>query len=522
MNNTVNIPASQLPKLRILVVDDNKTNLQMLLVFLKKLGHQTISAENGEEAVQFSAAQKPDLILLDIMMPVMDGFEAARQIRAQASDRWVPIIFLSALDRNENLVSGLDAGGDDFMSKPINFVVLEAKVVSMQRMLLLQRNAIETLKRIQVISDNVIDAIVTTNTQATIISCNSACERIFGWSIQEMIGQNITVLMPDAVSAASDQGLTQKNTSNSTEMVGIVREASATRKDGSLFPVELGVTQVDFDDEHLFISIIRDISERKQSEAKLRENAALLQRYYDETERESQLARSLIDQQLLRASLKDSKIHYWLTPAKHFSGDAVAVARSPQGKLYALLADATGHGLTAAISTLPVLTIFYSMVANNPLLSDVIGEINRQLKQAMPIGRFVAATFVCIDYANKSGEIWVGGTPESLLIGAEGALTHSFLSTQLPLGILDTEDDIVKTTLFSWTNDCQLLIYSDGVLEAENRHEVQFGHDRLMMALGKTPAATRHDAVRNALSLHLDGLSAHDDISLLLIDCSSE
>ena len=119
---------TQLPKpMKVLAVDDNRTNLHILQVFLKKLGHDVILAENGEEAVQKFITESPDLVLLDIMMPVMDGFEAARQIKAMCHDRWKPIIFLSALNRDENLVEGLEAGADDYLTKPINFVVLEAR-----------------------------------------------------------------------------------------------------------------------------------------------------------------------------------------------------------------------------------------------------------------------------------------------------------------------------------------------------------------------------------------------------------
>ena len=79
-----------------------------LQVFLKKLGHDVILAENGEQAVQRFHQSQPDLVLLDIMMPIMDGFEAARRIKAASKEKWVPIIFLSALNRDENLVEGLD------------------------------------------------------------------------------------------------------------------------------------------------------------------------------------------------------------------------------------------------------------------------------------------------------------------------------------------------------------------------------------------------------------------------------
>lgn len=79
--------------LRILAVDDNRTNLHILQVFLRKMGHEVMLAENGAQAVQQFKDHSPDLVLLDIMMPIMDGFEAARQIKALTRDKWVPIIF---------------------------------------------------------------------------------------------------------------------------------------------------------------------------------------------------------------------------------------------------------------------------------------------------------------------------------------------------------------------------------------------------------------------------------------------
>jgi PAS domain S-box-containing protein len=516
MSNTI------LPALRILVVDDNRTNLQILQVFLKKLGHETLTAENGAEAVARCLDQNPDLILLDIMMPVMDGFEAARRIRAQPSDRWLPIIFLSALDRNENLVTGLEAGGDDFMSKPINFIVLEAKMRAMQRMLLLQRQVSESLKRTKAISDNVLDAIITIDTHGTIVTCNPSCEMIFGWQLHEMIGQNVNMLMPEPFHSEHDAYVSTYVHGGPPKIIGALREETALRKDGSTFPMELGVTEIRFDNERLFVGILRDISERKASEQKLRENAEQLQRYYEETEAENRLARSLIDRQLLRPGLNDPHLHLFITPAQNFSGDIIAAARSRNGKLYALLADATGHGLTAAISTLPVLTIFYGMAPLGAPLADMVGEINLKLGQAMPVGRFVAATLVCLDQETQTGEIWIGGTPECLLVNEAGDVEQRFQSHQLPLGIIDTNAEMIQTIRFNWDKPCQLVICSDGLLEAASRDDQQFGEAGLLSAMRGIPANERHDNVRHALAEHLDGIAAHDDVSLLLIDCRIE
>lgn len=519
METTAYFNSDRMPALRILVVDDNRTNVQILQVFLKKLGHATIPAENGEQAVLKCASEKPDLVLLDIMMPVMDGFEAARQIRSRASDRWIPIIFLSALDREENLVAGLEAGGDDFMSKPINFVVLEAKMRSMQRMLLLQRKAMEALKRVEAISDNVLDAIVTIDTAAIIVACNASCERIFGWSRGEMLGQNVKMLMPEPVRGEHDTYVRNYVEGGPPQIMGFGREVKAVHKDGTLLSMELGVTEVRFDNERLFVGVIRDISDRKRAEEKLRENAEQLRRYYDETEAEAQLARGLIDQQLLRTGLTDPLLHFWLTPAQNFSGDVVAASRGPDGSLFALLADATGHGLTAAISTLPVLTIFYSMVPSGATLRAVISEINRQLRQSMPIGRFVALTLARLDESSLSGEIWVGGAPGALLLDENGLVIRHFESQQLPLGIIDSAPEMTAAVAFSWEGACQLLICSDGLIEAADKDGNQFGMDGTRHAVLQAPPHLRHEVIRKALAAHLEGLSAHDDISLLLIDC---
>lgn len=520
LNDSNALSFGNLPPLRVLVVDDNRTNLQILQIFLKKLGHTPLPAENGEEAVALWKSWQPDIVLLDIMMPVMDGFEAARQIRLQARERWTPIVFLSALDRDENLVAGLEAGGDDFMSKPINFVVLEAKMRSMQRMIHLQRKAIETLKRIQIISDSVIDAIVTINTQGSIVACNAACERIFGWDLSEMIGQNVNILMPEPHRSEHDAYIREFVQGGPPRVIGFGREVMAVRKDGSHFPMELGISEVRIDQERLFIGIMRDISDRKNAERQLLENARQLQAYYEENEAEAQLARTLIEQQLQRPGLCDSKIHYWLTPAKNFSGDVVAAARSAEGKLYAMLADATGHGLTAAISALPVVTGFYALVGNGLPLGELVGELNRQLKQSVPIGRFVAATLVCIDYARQELELWVGGTPEVFLIDAAGKVCERASSQHLPLGILETDSALTVTTKLTWTNPCQLVVCSDGLIEAANRDDASFGTEGLLTALQEASAHFRHRAVRSALERHLEDIGAHDDVSLLLIDCA--
>lgn len=506
-------------KLKILAVDDNRTNLHILQVFLKKLGHQVILAENGEEAVQCFTAEAPDLVLLDIMMPVMDGFEAARRIKAMTVERWTPIIFLSALNRDENLVEGLEAGGDDYLTKPINFVVLEAKLRSMQRSLALQQSSIDTLQRVKAISDNVIDALITIDRYGIIATVNPATTQIFGWEAHEMIGQNVNILMPEPCHSEHDSYLNNYQGGSPTKVMGRVREDTGRRKDGTNFPMNLGVSEITTDGNRMFVGVIRDISEQKRSEQTLRDNADLLQQFYDQTQNEQQLALRLMEMQLHRPGLDDPRLRYKVIAAGNFSGDVVAASRSPEGRFYALLADATGHGLAAAISALPVLAIFYRLTRQNNPVQEIIAELNQQLKESIPIGRFVAATLVCLDEVTHVGEIWVGGTPSALLFDRWGKKSHEFLSINLPLGIVDNNTLSCQPISFKWEKENQLLICSDGLLEATNVLGEQFGINGLVAATANTSAVTRFKSIELALEQHIQHVPALDDISLMIIDC---
>lgn len=507
------------PKLRVLTVDDNRTNLQILNVFLKKLGHEAIPAENGEVAVARYQEEHIDLILMDIMMPVMDGLDATRKIRSLPSERWIPIIFLSALDRDENLVGGLEAGGDDYLAKPINFVVLEAKMRSMQRTLMLQQRVTDSLHQLQTISDNVLEAIITIDTHATVISCNQAVERLFGWTQDELIGQNIKVLCPEPYRTEHDTYISEYVAGGPPRIIGFGREVPAQRRNGSVFDAELTVSEVRFDRKRMFIGVIRDISERKHAERLLTENAEKLQRYYETTETENQLAHALIERHLMRDELNDPLVSFWLTPAENFSGDVLAAARSDRGRLYALLADATGHGLTAAISTLPVLTLFYRMAAADVALKSIVSEINQQLRDSMPVGRFVGATFVCLDTQASEGEIWIGGMPSTVLLDECGSVIREFSSKEMPLGILGSDEIDTEPTSFNWQHACQLALCSDGLLEAENATGEQFGQARLLASMSGQSIGSRRDEVQTAVLDHLSACAAQDDISLLLLTC---
>jgi CheY-like chemotaxis protein len=127
----------------ILIADDNASDRLLLATIVGRQGHKVLSAANGAEAVALFMAERPQLVLMDAMMPVMDGFEAARLIKRMAGEALVPIIFLTSMTESEALARCLDAGGDDFIAKPYNQVVLTAKINAMNRLRLLQETVLQ-------------------------------------------------------------------------------------------------------------------------------------------------------------------------------------------------------------------------------------------------------------------------------------------------------------------------------------------------------------------------------------------
>jgi two-component system cell cycle response regulator len=123
---------------RILIVDDHPDNVEVIRVRLEARGYRTTCASDGEQALRLVAESPPDLILLDVMMPRMDGNEVARRIKADGSLPFIPIIMQTALDSTQNKVDGLSAGADGYVTKPIDFAELEARVEAMLRIKSLQ------------------------------------------------------------------------------------------------------------------------------------------------------------------------------------------------------------------------------------------------------------------------------------------------------------------------------------------------------------------------------------------------
>lgn len=138
--------------MKILVADDSKTTLTLITESLKKMGHTVIPVDDGFKAIQVYQTQHPDLIILDVIMEGMDGFECAKRIRNINTEEWIPIIFLSGAVDDENIAKGIDAGGDDYLTKPFSEITLASKIKAMQRIADMRKKLCSTTKKLQLLS----------------------------------------------------------------------------------------------------------------------------------------------------------------------------------------------------------------------------------------------------------------------------------------------------------------------------------------------------------------------------------
>ena len=128
-------------ELKVMVVEDSKVTMKALCNYLKRMGVPTpLTAGTGQEAVDLFRKHRPDIVLLDAILPDIDGFDVAKQYRAmEKGNEWTAIIFLTSMDKDEDVARGIEAGGDDYLLKPISEMVLRAKINAMRRLVEMQR-----------------------------------------------------------------------------------------------------------------------------------------------------------------------------------------------------------------------------------------------------------------------------------------------------------------------------------------------------------------------------------------------
>src|SRR4051812_14583330 len=262
------------PTANILIVDDDTKTLMAMDALLAAPGRNIVLAKSGREALRHLLKQDFSLILLDVRMPDIDGFETAAMIRQNERFRYTPIIFLSAVDTlDEDVMRGVSSGAVDYMFKPVVPDVLRAKVsvfVDLFRMneRLKQQAVKEAQALLAAVVESSQDAIISKNLEGVILSWNTGAERLFGYKDAEVIGKPVTLMIPEK--NHEEERLILERIRHGDRIAPF--ETIRRSKDGRTIDISLTISPI-LDGAGRIIgasSVARDITERKRMEAQLR------------------------------------------------------------------------------------------------------------------------------------------------------------------------------------------------------------------------------------------------------------
>ena len=317
-------------RLKVLVVDDERIQRMRIAELVRQCACDVLEAASGEAAIAICQQEKVDLVLMDAVMPGINGFDAAASIKERITERWLPIIFLSGLDEKAARESWMDVG-DDFLTKPVDAQLLKARLGSMG------------------------------------------------------------------------------------------------------------------------MALAHDAHTRQMSR---------------ELANEQRLARHMME----RISFQHQADRFdWIetreAAAADSSGDCV-VAEGDNGNFFIFIADAMGHGLSAAITLIPAITVFRAMALKGFAPHRIAREINLKLRGMLPRERFISAAIVQVNRLQQTMAVWNGGLPALALLRSDGSSSSTFESTAPPLGILEDSRFQSESTLAHWNDGDLMLLWTDGFTEA--------------------------------------------------------
>lgn len=183
-------------KSRILVVDDEPLNVEILQEMLSQ-NYEIVSAYSGNEALEKVEKTSPDLILLDVMMPGMNGYEVCKQLKGKEKTRSIPIVMVTALKEREDRIKAIEADADDFLSKPVDMNELNARVKSLLKVKQYYDALMEEQDKLLIFKsalNSMDDCVIITNTSGDIKYVNPAFEKKFGHSSDETTGKHISII----------------------------------------------------------------------------------------------------------------------------------------------------------------------------------------------------------------------------------------------------------------------------------------------------------------------------------------
>ncbi len=549
---------------KILLVDDRKENLVALAAVLEPLGQDLVLASSGAEALRRVLVDDFAVILLDVQMPDMDGFEAATLIRQREKSRYIPIIFVTAINTEDRYAfRGYQSGAVDYLPKPIDSDVLRSKVTvfvelhqqaqqirrqqeelhvaQLRQAEQAQRDAEREreqkhladleereaqLRQFKATLDATLDAVFLFDPKSLrFFYVNQGASSLVGYSPLELL--NMTPVELDA-----DGGIAELQRVLAPLLAGGVGTAERAQtyetrvrhKSGRVIPVEVMTQYIaPGGGGARFVSIVRDITERKKAEGEL---AVLYQR-------EKRIAEAL-QQSIVFAPPEDlfpgltiATLYQAAWDEASVGGDYLDVFALEKNKVALVVGDVSGKGLTAAARTAEVKYALRAFLRETPDPALALGRLNTLLCETK---RFNGDSFesdgggshfICVSVAvidPKTGEalVAVAGAEQPLIVRSATGAAEPVIGGGAPVGI---DGDMTHENMsYTLEKGDVLMLLTDGITEARRGKEF-FGYEGFVgAATGAIPGGTIHAIGKSVLETakKFAGGKLQDDACLLL------
>ena len=241
----------------ILIVDDIPPNIGLLYASLHEAGYQIYAATSGMQALHIASEVTLDLILLDIMMPGMDGFETCRRLKAEQSTKSIPVIFITATNNAEDVAKSFSVGAADYLSKPIRVEELLIRVEMQLKKNLCMLKQREQEEKLNVIINNMSEGVVLIDSQGQITFSNPACNEELGLTKDEIIGQAFTALLSERQRDNYRGFFSKAPLQNSPSMDCGPREVGVLDRSGKSVNMDLTLASVFLEERH-YIGLLRN------------------------------------------------------------------------------------------------------------------------------------------------------------------------------------------------------------------------------------------------------------------------
>ena len=378
---------------KILVVDDEPMNVELLDAYLSAEGYEVVTAYSGEEALEKVESEKPALILLDVMMPGLNGFEVCKLLKGKEETRFIPVVMVTALRELEDKIKGIESGADDFLTKPVTSLELLTRVKS--------------LLRIKYLHDELIE-----------------------------------------------------------------RKLRQIRAENELLQRELKIAQ--------------------------------------------EIQQSFLPKTM--PEIKGVELAAFNLPAREVGGDFYDFIPIAKDMLGFVIADVSGKGIPAALFMAQSRTLVRASAARNPTAANVIREANKLIFEDSKSNMFVTLFYtildskkMCLRYVNA------GHSPPLLLCETPGDIV--FLKAKgIALGVID-EVELQEVEIELTSGDI-IVLYTDGVTEAIDENEEQFGQEKLIRVISENRNLSAHGIIGRVdekVKEFAGKQSQFDDITLIIL-----